>query len=235
MTTSVTIQNPKSEIQNPPDSTIARQLSAQYQLAIGGLIEQIKFGGMLMMLERSLSDRGRGNVANFNKAGEGLSNWLAEHCPEISRPTAHRFKICAFVVKQELQLGEKTDMAHLLGSALDALNPKEQRVRKHIEEFVTGKSQRQLLLDFRAGVADPKPKGGARPGTHPEPKSQEQQDAEALHAARESLRIHESELRHFMKESQWALLHKVELEGFVGLLESFKTAILTHLRSRKSF
>lgn len=194
MTTSVTIANPKSQIENPSESTIARQLSAQYQLAIGGLIEQIKFGGMLMMLERSLMARG---YSGHGIKGDGLKNWLAEHCPEISRPTAHRFKVCAFVVKQELQLGEKTDMAHLLGSALDALTPKEQRVRKHIEEFVTGKSQRQLLLDFRAGVADPKPKGGARAGTHPEKALTEQEieDRASGHVIEELQRLSDTYVR----------------------------------------
>jgi hypothetical protein len=148
------------KIQNPSDAIEAEQLTAQYDKAISGLLEQVKFGAMMLTKEKALSMRGRGGP---DIKGDGLKGWLEKHCPKIHISTAWRFKACAEAVKEELQIGDRTDMSRLLGSAAEALNPKEQRVRKHIESFLAGKSQRQLLLDFRVGTDTDK-----KPGGHPE-------------------------------------------------------------------
>jgi len=142
------------------DEKLAEQLTAQYEKAISGLVEQVKCGAMLLQREEEL---GAGRYGNRGNAGEGLKGWIEAHCPKVHYKTAMRFKECAEAVKAELQIGDRTDMARLLNSAADALSPKENRVRTHIEDFLAGKSQRQLLWSFRVGADSDKKRGG-----HPE-------------------------------------------------------------------
>jgi len=179
------IQNPKSKIQNPPDPVtaptdsdkimstaitvrpgvqveakiIAGQLTDQYEKAVGGLIEQVKFGAMLLQIEPGM------NLSRKIHSGPGsydgsLKQWMHQNCPRVHYGTAMSFKTCAEKVRSELQIGKSTDMAMLLGAAADALNPKQKRVRASIEKFIAGKSKRQLLLGFDVGVHERKFPGG---------------------------------------------------------------------------
>jgi len=147
------------------DSVMARQLSEQYQVAVSGLFQVVKFGAMMQHLRRTLSARGQGNINNLHKPGEGLSAWLAEKCPTINHSTAYRFMTLADGVKKEFELGIKVDLYLLLDASPEHLTAKQLKARAAIEDFLQGKSQRQLLLAF--GNPDPKPRGGHHPGDTP--------------------------------------------------------------------
>lgn len=133
------------------EAVMARQLSEQYQRAVGGLWEVVKFGAMMVHLRDALSARGQ--------SGKGVAAWVEEHCPEISRPTAYRFMAIAEGLRQEVKLGAKVDLLNLLTADHKDLEPKLLRKRTEIQDMLEGRSQRQLLLMF----AEPKSggKGGA--------------------------------------------------------------------------
>ena len=138
----------------------ADQLTAQYQKAVSGLVEQVKCGAMLLKKKADLEARG---FSGHGIKGDGLKGWIEERCPMISYRTAMRFKEFAEIVRDELQIGKSTDMALLLNSGMDALSSKQQRVRKHIESFLVNESGRGLIIKYRAGIESDKQRGG-----HPE-------------------------------------------------------------------
>jgi hypothetical protein len=154
----------KSEIRHPtPEIQMARQLSEQYQRAVGGLWEVVKFGAMMMHLQNTLFPElvGNGNAKKFESEGEGLKAWLAENCPELNRRTAYRFKGLAEGLQKEFKLGEPADLHRLLTASEDDLNRADRKTREEIAGFLEGQSQRQLqfrLLSDR-GEAPPVTRG----------------------------------------------------------------------------
>lgn len=234
MTTSVTIQNRKSQIENPSESLMAAQLSAQYQKAVAGLVEQIKFGAMMMVVRSHVvSTRGHVDMKDLHITRGGLNTWMAENCPEISRPTAYRWMRMADIVKQEFQIGEKTDIVAILDEA-DGVTEKHQKLGEKIRAFIAGKSARQLLFDFSAGVGDPKPRGGAREGTHPESKmTPEELDAALIAAADRDVNDIYARLNQYVTEKHnWHLVHINRFLAFQSLLEESAKQIRIHLRQR---
>lgn len=143
------------------EAQMAAQLSQQYQRAVGGLWEVMKFGAMMLKLREHLVLSARGQNSPLRGPGSSesaLSTWLTNHCPDVARPTAYRFMALADGLKKELELGAKADLCLLLDRDGDPLTPAQQRTRNEIALFLEGKSQRQLL--FRFAVADPKQRGG---------------------------------------------------------------------------
>lgn len=134
----------------PDEALLARQLTEQYQRAVGGLWEVVKFGAMMIHLHTTLSARGQ--------SGKGVSNWIEQHCPEISRPTAYRFMAIAEGIRDELQIGVRTDLVKLLTADHKELEPKRLKKQAAIRDFLEGRSQRQLLLILS------KPERGAAAG-----------------------------------------------------------------------
>lgn len=133
---------------------MARQLSEQYQRAVGGLWEVVKFGAMMMHLRAALVGvAGPGNSGSGRYAsGSGIEAWIKTNCPEISRPTAYRFLAIAEGLREEVKLGVKVDLLHLLTADHADLEPKLLKKRADIQDLLEGRSQRQLLLMF----AEPK-------------------------------------------------------------------------------
>lgn len=147
------------------EGLMARQLSDQYGRAIGGLMEVVKFGAMMLRLREYLVPaRGEGNINNLHKRGEGLDGWLKAHCPTISNGTAYRFMSIAEGLLREFEIGRKVDLFELLSADRAQLAPALLRKRAEITNFLEGKSQRQLLLSL--GMGSPSARGGDRGNTH---------------------------------------------------------------------
>lgn len=134
-----------------PEIQMARQLSEQYQRAVGGLWEVVKFGAMMMHLNQILSPRLQGK---FSEQGDGTKAWLAEHCPDIKISTAWRFKGLAEGLQKEFKLGEPADLHRLLTASEDDLNRADRKTREQISEFLEGQSQRQLQFRFASGKGE---------------------------------------------------------------------------------
>jgi len=153
------------------DSILAAQLSAQYQKAIGGLREVLIFGAMLMRLRDTLSACGQGVSARGKPitgngiAGEGLKTWLAENCPEISRPTAYRHLAIAEQIQTEYLslVGARTAKAYTLPDlvAADPDDLPEHARAKQLElfDYVSGTSQRSWLDRIAPRRSDHTPGG----------------------------------------------------------------------------
>ncbi len=146
------------------EALMARQLGEQYQRAVGGIWEVVKFGAMLAHLRDSLIDAakqkhdGSGRYAD----GEGLKAWLDVNCPDISRRNAYRFMAIAEGLREELHVPERVDLVALLTADHTTLEPKLLKHRSKIADFLEGKSQRQLLLMLGDSSQATRNAGGAQ-------------------------------------------------------------------------
>jgi hypothetical protein len=144
----------------PDERLIARQLSEQYQRAVGGLWEVVKFGAMLAHTQQHLfADlRGKGGSRGIESSGDGLKAWLAEQCADINYKTAWRFKGLAEGLQKEFKLGQPADLQRLLTSSEDDLTRADRKVRQEIGDFLEGQSQRQLQFRFMTDRLSKAPK-----------------------------------------------------------------------------
>jgi len=96
---------------------------------------------------------------------------MDENCPEIHYKTAMRYKTLAAGLQSMFKIPAKLPLTLALpepdgtvkGYVPDNINVSTQRVEQiqtQVWEMVNGKSARQLMFDF--GLAEPKPRGGAR-------------------------------------------------------------------------
>lgn len=125
---------------------MAQQLVAQYRAAVGGMIEVVKFGAMMLALRAELRKRAEHGEIQLNEKGGGVDGWLREHAPEVSRPTALRFMSLAEAVRELAKLGPGVDLVHLLTASASSLQGALAKKRTAIENLIEGKSQRQLLM-----------------------------------------------------------------------------------------
>lgn len=150
------------------DHTPAAVLS-QYQRAIGGTLEIIRFGAMLIEIDMSLTRET--HKGGCFQTGDSLKSWMEDNCPEINYKTAIRYKTLAQGLQDMFKIPAKLPLTLALPSAdgspkvyvPDNVNVSVERVEKiqlQVWELVNGKSARQLQFDF--GLTNPKPKGGAR-------------------------------------------------------------------------
>jgi hypothetical protein len=212
------------------DALMAKQLSAQYQNAIGGLWQVVKFGAMMLMLRDKLVLSARGQNSPLRGPGStenSLGTWITENCPEINRATAYRFMAIADGLKNEFKLGVKVDLYQLLEATPTALDAKSLKTRNAIEAFLEGKSQRQLLFSFAR--EDQVRRGGLRiPGEDLTPEEEIKRRTER---AREEWGHTLKELEIMgVKEESWAMLNKSEQEAILGVLEKVAKRIRQHHR-----
>jgi hypothetical protein len=137
---------------------MGRQLTEQYEKAVGGMKAVFVFGAMILTVQQNLSTRGEVSGGRGKKGG--VSGWLTEFAPTVPQGTAYRFRDLAEGLQKEFQLGKKCDMVRLLTAPVEELKKGEQQTREKIEKFVEGKSQRQLLFEF--GYGETKDKGGKK-------------------------------------------------------------------------
>jgi hypothetical protein len=140
----------KNEIQRHSEAhfpEMGRQLTVQYGRAIGGLLEIGIFGAMMQKLRETIAVSARGHGGKFGDKDTGIKSWLEQYAPTISRPTAYRFMEIADGLRREFNLG-KVDLQYLLTTEPKKLEPPLAKKREQIQEFIEGRSQRQLLFYF---------------------------------------------------------------------------------------
>lgn len=203
-----------------PSEALARSLTAQYRRAEGArgafMREAVAFGAALIEAERSLVPAGT-KLDNLSKRGRncegrpnsGLEAWLAENCPEISYPTAKKYKMYATRVMammggetlevmaalrcpNELKVsyepsGAETDPAEGVETVSDAIIEAREAL---FTEATSRRKLEQMWFRFAAGDGEPRgpgrPKGTGAAGT-PRAKTAEERVAEAESETREIL------------------------------------------------
>lgn len=203
-----------------PSEALARSLTAQYRRAEGArgafMREAVAFGAALIEAERSLVPAGT-KLDNLSKRGRncegrpnsGLEAWLAENCPEISYPTAKKYKMYATRVMammggetlevmaalrcpNELKVsyepsGAETDPAEGVETVSDAIIEAREAL---FTEATSRRKLEQMWFRFAAGDGEPRgpgrPKGSGAAGT-PRAKTAEERVAEAESETREIL------------------------------------------------
>lgn len=206
---------------------MARQLSEQYQKAIGGLFEVVRFGAMMIVLREKI---GVTDTAGRQTKGDGLKPWLTEHCPGISHASAFRFMAIAEAVHDELHLGKRTNLAEMVSTPVDDLPQRLAKKRRELEAFLEGKSQRQLLLSF--GNPDAGRRGGDRGNTHRD-ETPEQKEKRIMKKIREDHDKLQGNLMWYVREGGWLQLSHVDKQAFQGTLENALREVKKHNASLK--
>ncbi len=200
------------------DALMGEQLTTQYRRAVGGLMEVLRFGAMMIELRGVLSARGQNSALCPTRGptakGTGLDSWLSAHAPSISRPTAYRFLSLAEGLREEFRLGVRCDLVRLLSAPLEELEPAQAKRRARIEEFLEGKSQRQLLFDF--GIEHPRPRGGRQEPVAMDPADRADRWARE---SRESAVAIFRDLELLMRSDRWRVLSDAELDGAIERAE----------------
>ena len=175
----VSLWNPSASAPVADDAQfrqMGEQLTAQYQVAVSGMREILKFGTMLMHVRNILLahegslivQRGQLNRGGGQGVKRGLSHWLREYAPDISRSTAYRFMGIADAVATEytqivgVRVGETVPFTKLVLADPADLPEKEQAKQLELFEYVSGTSQKSWLDRFKA--EDDTPRGGSREG-----------------------------------------------------------------------
>ena len=215
------------------DIQLGSQLAAQWDLAIGGTKAQIVFGAMMMQL-RSRVDSACGiNSATRGPTakGKGLKAWLKEFAPTVSTTTAYRFMEIAEGLQSEFKLGKSVDLAELLECSVDELAEELRKKRVMIEDCITGKSQRQLLLQFGGGPS--KMRGGHHPSQQA-PKTAEERQTAWEAAAREDFLAVANGMKEIGIRWQAGSITDAEREIYLDASEDLIRTIRTWLATPKN-
>ena len=165
---------------DPESQQLATQLTDQYRKAIAGTRDILVFGAMMLQLPSILS---RQNAPNQHTPKENtLKGWIEEHCPEINYATAYSFLNLARGLVENLAIPPKVDVARLLSAPEDQLTKHEANIRTKVDEFIAGKSKRQLEFDFSIRKPQAKPVGAPKGNQNAlkEGKEKQQQDIDTL-------------------------------------------------------
>ena len=155
----------------------AEQFTALYDEATGGVRKMMVFGAFMHQLSATLELQ---ICHGGTHEGNNLKKWVGEFCPHIPYNTAYAMYRMARGMCETLSIPVGIDIYLLMTSPVDALSKKEEKIRKLIDESISGKSARQLEWDFgirKARAALP-PAGGAREGAGRKPRSLEREQVE---------------------------------------------------------
>lgn len=153
------------QLAEPESHQLATQLTDQYKRAISGTRDILVFGAMMLQLGGMLNQRGPNRDADAtgpNAKGLGLKGWIEEHCPAINYETARSFCNLARGLVENLAIPPKIDVARLLSAPEDQLTKHEANIRTKVDEFIAGKSKRQLEFDFSIRKPQAKPVGAPK-------------------------------------------------------------------------
>ena len=133
------------------EETIALSLQQRYDDANRTIAQKaIIFGATLVAAERELERRGL--LGGFDKKGDGLKGWLAEHCPEIAYKTAMRWRQIAEAQVAALQskgVGSEDDAIKMLQMDDDGLSvPPTKKALKCRDEIMATPSLRKITQDM---------------------------------------------------------------------------------------
>jgi hypothetical protein len=145
------------------DAAMGAQLTSQYERAVGGMTEVLKFGALVMMLRQYLANMStRGHVSKKPGGADGdggMEGWLKRFAPSIKKPTAYRFLHVAESVAESFTLPAKASFIELATKPAAELPANLQKKQLELWDFVSGTSQRSWLdrlasVVARAGAAD---------------------------------------------------------------------------------
>lgn len=136
------------------DALMGKQLTEQYQLAVNGTAQVVRFGAMLMALRAHIDstrgvDRSGGKKSGAKYTSEtGVKAWLKEFAPEVKESTAYRFLHVAEAVAKDFQLPAKVSFIEIATSPTSQLPENLQQKQSELWDFVNGTSQRSWLDRF---------------------------------------------------------------------------------------
>ena len=112
-----------------------------YMEAVAGTRAHLVFGAAYEWLGAVVADS-RGPQAK----GEGLKGWIEENCPKVNYKTAHKWYTLAKGIEKELGVPKSTSLYRLLTAKPHELTPREQKIRREIDDAIEGKSANQLEI-----------------------------------------------------------------------------------------
>ena len=121
----------------------AETFTRLYMEAVAGTRAHLVFGAAYEWLGAVVASRDERK--EFQK-GEGLKGWIEENCPKVNYKTAHKWYTLAKGIEKELGVPKSTSLYRLLTSPANELTPKEQKIRREIDDAIEGKSARQLEI-----------------------------------------------------------------------------------------
>lgn len=144
----------------PDDADAAAQIvSAQWRRASAGLVEIVRFGALMVQIERGLAPRQtRGGLYQ----GQTLKGWLSERCPEVNYNTAKGYKAAAVGLAEAAALPDAMPLLTLMDGEA-AFAPEHQAAHDSVMAVLASSSIAFLKAQSR--------RGGARPGAGRPPKT----------------------------------------------------------------
>ena len=203
MSTSLT-HNPTLELstQSGADETAAA-VSAQWTRAQNGLGEIIRFGAMMVAIDRALAPA---NKRAGLYGGKTLKGWLTEHCPEVNYKTATGYRDAALGVAAAAELPDALPLLALMDGAADEMDA----TRARVMQIISGASIALLKAASR--------RGGARPGAGRPVKTLADPDVQLEEALREALRFTQHLRTWAIDEDGLGTLPDGPLESFLSNL-----------------
>ena len=150
----------------------AAVVSAQWTRAQNGLAEIVRFGAMMVAIDRALGT-GRRN----QHSAQTLKGWLSQHCPEVNYHTAIGYKDAALGVAAAAELPDAMPLLALMDGAADEMDA----TRARVMQIISGASIALLKGASR--------RGGARPGAGRPVKTLADPDVALEEALRCALRL----------------------------------------------
>lgn len=121
----------------------AETFTRLYMEAVAGTRAHLVFGAAYEWLGAVVASSG-GNPEDLR--GTGLKGWIEENCPKVNYKTAHKWYTLAKGIKHELGIPKSTNLYRLLTAPANELTPKEQKIRREIDDAIEGKSAHQLEI-----------------------------------------------------------------------------------------
>ncbi len=179
----------------------AAVVSAQWTRAQNGLGEIIRFGAMMVAIDRALAPS---NKRAGLYGGKTLKGWLSEHCPEINYNTARGYRDAALGVAAAAELPDALPLLALMDGAADEMDA----TRARVMQIISGASIALLKGASR--------RGGARPGAGRPVKTLADPDVALEEALRCALRLTDMVRRWAIDEDGLGTLPDGPLETFLA-------------------
>ncbi len=140
----------------PDDADAAAEIvSAQWRRASAGLVEIVRFGALMVKIERGL-----GTGRNKNRYSvQTLKGWLSEHCPEINYHTARGYRDAALGLAEAAELPDAMPLLQLMDGEA-AFAPELQAAHDSVMAVLASSSIAFLKAQSRRGGAR---EGAGRP------------------------------------------------------------------------
>ena len=119
----------------------AETFTRLYMEAVAGTRAHLVFGAAYEWLGAVVSQEDGPQMK-----GLGLKGWIEENCPKVNYNTAYKWYTLSKAIAKELNVPKSTSLYRLLQAKPHELNPKEQKIRREIDDAIEGKSANQLEI-----------------------------------------------------------------------------------------